>query len=120
MYFPNERVNTLTRELGQLVVVQNVALEKLLWKEGFYLTPAQADAAQEPYTGFNCAADTWDGEDTHYWFTTEVTVPESFDGKPLWIGVTTQQNGWDASNPQFPVFPGRQRYPSSGNGYQPP
>ena len=41
MYFPNERVNTLTRELGQLVVVQNVALEKLLWKEGFYLTPAQ-------------------------------------------------------------------------------
>ena len=104
MYFPKQRVNTLTKELGQLVVVQNVALEKLSRKEGFYLTPAQADAAQTPYTAFICATDTWDGEDTHYWFTVQVTVPESFDGKPLWIGVTTQQNGWDASNPQFLFF----------------
>lgn len=104
MYFSKERVQTLTQELAKLVVVQDLELKELRCKEGFYLTPAEADAAPAPYRPFDCASGTWDGIDAHYWFTAQITVPDSFAGKPLWISISTQQEGWDATNPQFLFF----------------
>ena len=47
----------------------------------------------------------WYGPDRHYWFRAEITVPESFAGRSLWLHVRTQIDEWDdAKNPQFLLF----------------
>ncbi len=46
---------------------------------------AEADASKEPWTSFDTVNDRWYGPDKHYWFRTTITIPESFDGKNLWM-----------------------------------
>lgn len=104
MYFAKERVDMITRELAGLITVQNRPIPSFQIKKGFYVNPAEADAAPEAYTEFCCETDHWDGPDEHYWFRTELTVPEEFDGKPLWLYFCTQKVYWDAVNPQFLLF----------------
>ena len=103
MYFAKERVNIITNELAGLTTVQSLPISGIRIKKGFYLTPAEADAAAAPYEPFGEGSH-WDGPDDHYWFTFDLTVPESFDGKPLWLYFCTQKTYWDAVNPQFLLF----------------
>ena len=98
MYFAKERVNIITNELAGLTTVQSLPISGIRIKKGFYLTPAEADAAASPYEPFGEGSH-WDGPDDHYWFTFDLTVPESFDGKPLWLYFCTQKTYWDAVNP---------------------
>ena len=83
MIFAKERVDVITNELAGLITVQNCPINTFEYKKGFYVNPAEADGADVPYAPFHCETDTWAGPDEHYWFRTELTVPESFDGKPL-------------------------------------
>ena len=47
----------------------------------------------------------WYGPDAHYWFKADMTVPDSFDGRPLWLYVRTQIDEWDdGKNPQFLLY----------------
>ncbi len=103
MYFAKERVNIITNELAGLTTVQSLPISGIRIKKGFYLTPAEADAAAAPYEPFGEGSH-WDGPDDHYWFTFDLTVPESFDGKPLWLYFCTQKTYWDAVNPQLLLF----------------
>lgn len=50
------------------------------------------------------SADRWYGPDKHYWFRTTITIPESFDGKNLWMRVHAGLDDWDGRNPQFLLF----------------
>ena len=104
MYYVKERAEKIIQQLKDLITVQNVPIERCKIKKGFFVNPQEADAAAQPYEDFCCAADKWTGFDDHYWFTAEVTVPESFDGKPLWLYFCTQRIGWDAISPQFLLF----------------
>ena len=60
---------------------------------------------KEPWTSFDTVNDRWYGPDKHYWFRTTITIPESFDGKNLWMRVHAGLDEWDdGRNPQFLLF----------------
>lgn len=81
--FAKERVNLICSQLKGWSVVQKVPLVHMQVKEGCFITPEEADAAPGEWKKFDMGRDHWYGLDRHYWFRTEVTVPESFDGKEL-------------------------------------
>ena len=103
--FAKERVNLICNQLKGWSIVQKVHLDSMQVKEGCFITPAEADAAPGEWKNFDMGKDHWYGPDRHYWFRTEVTVPESFDGKELWLRIHTGLNDWDdGRNPQFLLF----------------
>ena len=129
MDFLDKRISVICDELKRLSVKQKIPITTWQIKPGNYLTPAEADAAAEPYAEFghqetydltrylmggykddpdsavNNKISHWYGPDKHYWFRTEITVPESFAGRSLWLHIQSQIEEWDdAKNPQFLVF----------------
>lgn len=105
MILGKERVTVLARELKKVSKVQGATINQWQKKSGEYLDPAAADASGEPWEAFDSRKDHWYGPDKHDWFRTAVTVPECFDGKPLWLIIHTQIDEWDdAKNPQFLLF----------------
>lgn len=99
-----ERVNKILEDIGSFINVQNVSITNWQIKKGFFLTPQEADASETEWKKFDSLIDIWPGPDEHYWFRTEIVVPESFDKKPLWLNFVTQCTFWDAVNPQFLLF----------------
>ncbi len=104
MRYIDRRIQVICNELKKLSVVQSVPISDWYQKEGKYNRPQEAEASDRPWKRFDCRTMHWYGPDCHYWFYTEFTVPEQFDGKPLWIQVKTNINHWDAINPQFLLF----------------
>ena len=105
MKFVKERVNVICQELARLSISQKIKITDMQVKNGCYITPAEADASEEPWTSFDTVNDRWYGPDKHYWFRTTITVPESFDGKNLWMRVHAGLDDWDdGRNPQFLLF----------------
>ena len=103
--FLDKRVNNICNELKKLTVKQRYETTHWLYKIGNFLRPENADEDPVPFEPFDCKTMHWYGPDIHYWFRADVTVPESFDGKPLWMHVCTQIDEWDdAKNPQFLLF----------------
>lgn len=103
--FLDKRVNNICSELKKLTVKQRYETTHWLYKTGNFLRPENADEDPAPFEPFDCKTMHWYGPDIHYWFRADVTVPESFDGKPLWMHVCTQIDEWDdAKNPQFLLF----------------
>ncbi|MEG2672817.1 MAG: alpha-mannosidase, partial [Ruthenibacterium sp.] len=105
MIFAKERVEVIAAQLKKFSVAQSVPLCTWQVKEGFWLTPAEADADALAWSTFDSATMHWYGPDRHYWFRTNFTVPKTFEAKPLWLLLRTQIEEWDdAKNPQFLVF----------------
>ena len=129
MEFLDKRIQVICDELQRLSVRQRAPITAWQIKPGNYLTPAEADAAEAPYALFdhqetydlkkfltggyngqpyeavNAKIAHWYGPDQHYWFRTEVAVPESYAGRSLYLHLQTQIEEWDdAKNPQFLVF----------------
>ena len=105
MSFLDKRINGICTELQKLSVKQKFPTDSWVYKPGNFLRPEDADADAAPFEPFDCRTMHWYGPDKHYWFRTEVTVPESFAGKSLWLHIQSQIEEWDdAKNPQFLVF----------------
>ena len=105
MRYLDKRVGVICDQLKKLAVVQRIPVENLIYKEGRYLRPEEADAAEGEFKSFDSRTMHWYGPDKHYWFRFDLTVPESFDNKPMWLKVRTQIDEWDdAKNPQFLLF----------------
>ena len=105
MFFLDKRAQVICDELKKESVRQKVLIENWEVKEGNFIRPEDAAAAEAPFEPFDARTMHWYGPDKHYWFRTQITVPESFDGKPLWLNVRTQIEEWDdAKNPQFLLF----------------
>ncbi len=105
MAFLDKRINVICDQLRQLRFKQTMALTDMQYKEGNFFRPADADNACAPWQAFDCKTMHWYGPDKHYWFRTAFTVPQSFEGKTLFINVRTQIEEWDdAKNPQFLLF----------------
>lgn len=105
MDFLDKRINGICTELKKLSVKQKAPTDNWLIKAGNFVHPADAEADPAPFTPFDCRTMHWYGPDKHYWFRGQVTVPDSFEGKPLWMHVCTQIEEWDdAKNPQFLLF----------------
>lgn len=104
MMYLDKRIQVICNELKREAIRQTVPVAGLCMKRGFFLRPEDAEADPSPFVPFDSATDHWYGPDEHYWFRATVTVPESFDGRSLWLKVCTQAGGWDARNPQFLAF----------------
>ena len=105
MIFAKERVQVICDQLKKFSKVQKVELAQWQVKEGNFLRPADAETAAGAWEPFDSRNMHWYGPDRHYWFRTEFTVPEEFDGKPLWLIFHTQIEEWDdGKNPQFLLF----------------
>lgn len=104
MNYRRERIEKISSDINSLINIQNININDWIVKEGTFYRPEQADAAEQPFENFNSEINQWIGNDRHYWFRTTVTVPQSFNGKSLWLYLSTQKTFWDAINPQFLVF----------------
>lgn len=105
MKFARERVGVIVQQLGKLSIRQKDKLTDWQMKKGCYITPQEADESQEPWEAFDTDHQHWYGPDKHYWFRNEITVPEEFEGRNLWIRVHTGLDDWDdGRNPQFLLF----------------
>ena len=105
MEFLDKRILGVCNELKKLAVRQRVAINNWQYKRGNFVYPSQARTGGGPFTPFDCRTMRWYGPDEHYWFGAEYEVPESFDGKSLWLCVRTQIDEWDdGKNPQFLLF----------------
>ena len=106
MEFLDRRIEVICNELKKLSVKGQYVSTGWKYKEGLYLTPAEADAdkAKHPFRPFDAGKMHWYGPDAHYWFRGTFRVPKELSGKQLWMYVATQIEGWDARNPQFLFF----------------
>jgi alpha-mannosidase len=105
MRYIDRRIGVICDQLAKLAVVQKIPIESLVYKEGKYLRPEDADAAEVEFKPFDSKLMHWYGPDRHYWFRADFTVPESLDNKPMWLKVRTQIEEWDdGKNPQFLLF----------------
>lgn len=105
MKFIKERIGVICSQLKDAVTVQSVHLYNWQKKDGCYIDVNEADKADGDFEPFDASRDRWYGKDAHYWFRSQITVPDSFDGKNLWLHIRTQLEDWDdGRNPQFLVF----------------
>ncbi|MCD8022228.1 MAG: alpha-mannosidase, partial [Lachnospiraceae bacterium] len=105
MWFIDKRIKVICDELKRLTVVKRVPVGNLLYKKGLYFRPEEVDASDTGLEEYNRGFTKWYGPDEHYWFRTDYTVPEEFEGKTLRLHVATQIREWDdGKNPQFLLF----------------
>lgn len=105
MDFLDKRVIVICEQLKKLAVKQNQPVTAFQYKKGFFERPKDADASGEAWAEFDSKSMHWYGPDAHYWFRTELSVPESMDQKHVWMHVSTQIDEWDdGRNPQFLLF----------------
>lgn len=105
MKYAKERGTIIAGQLKQLSTVKSINIDEWKMKVGCYLNIEEVDKAKEPFTAFYSQAMRWYGPDKHYWFRTNIKVPDEFDKKPIWLHIRTQLEHWDDSrNPQFLVF----------------
>lgn len=104
MYFVVERTRTICKELLTLSVSEKMPVANLEMKEGFFITPEEANSAAAPWISFDSEKDMWGGFDMNCWFKATATVPQEYRDQTLRLSFQTSSSGWDASNPQFLLF----------------
>lgn len=105
MVFLDKRIRVICDELKKLSVVQKVPVYDWKYKKGNYVYPRDAEEAKAEWEQFDCKTMHWYGPDEHYWFRGEFTVPQSMEGKAVWMNVKTQIEEWDdGKNPQFLLY----------------
>ena len=105
MVFLDKRAQVICDELKKLNVRQRRTIDAWFYKKGNFIRPHDAEADETPFLPFDSRIMHWYGPDAHYWFKADMTVPDSFDGRPLWLYVRTQIDEWDdGKNPQFLLY----------------
>ena len=105
MVFLDKRAQAICDELKKLSVRQRRTIDAWFYKKGNFIRPHNAEADETPFLPFDSRIMHWYGPDAHYWFKADMTVPDSFDGRPLWLYVRTQIDEWDdGKNPQFLLY----------------
>ena len=105
MRYLDERVWVILNELRPLIDRQHIDITKWQIKKKLFMRPCEADKDETPWENFDSAKDRWYGKDTYYWFRSQFTVPQSMDGKCIFLKIHTQIEEWDdGRNPQFLLF----------------
>ena len=126
MYFIEERIQVICNQMKLLRFRDSTPLTKWAYKPGLFFHPEEAEGGA-PWQDFDCETmrfySEYDGSDqfegkfqghggdfhgiqgSHYWFRTDVAVPEKYAGKSVWLKIHTQIEEWDdGKNPQFLIF----------------
>lgn len=105
MKFLSNRVEVICRELKRLKRKQRFDITEWFYKEGFFLSPSEAEQSETEWDTFDCNGMHWYGLDRHYWFRKTYTVPKELEGKPIWFFAGDHLDDWDdGKNPQFLLF----------------
>lgn len=105
MIFAKERAEVICKQLKNGIYQNKLELTAWKKKHGNFLRPQDAEQAPAPWEDFDSRAMFWHGPDAHDWFYTELELPESLAGRPVWLLLNTQIDEWDdAKNPQFLLF----------------
>ena len=127
MYFIDQRIRVICDQLKRLRFLDSTPLTRWQYKRGLYFRPEEADKNGPAWEDFDSETMRWyadyagtdqfegkfkgHGGDfhgipgTHYWFRAQVTVPEKYDRKSVWLRIRTQIEEWDdGKNPQFLIF----------------
>jgi alpha-mannosidase len=105
MDFIDKRIQVICDQLKKLSIVQKFPIENWKYKKGNFIYPRDVEHSNEQWVDYDSRSMHWYGPDQHYWFRTEFTIPDQFNGKPLWVHVKTQIDEWDdGRNPQFLLF----------------
>lgn len=105
MKFAKERAQVICDQLKKAACLQQQELTDWQVKEGLFLRPEEAETDEQAWAAFDSRTMHWYGPDRHDWFRATLTVPKSFDGRPLWFRIRTQIDEWDdGKNPQFLLF----------------
>lgn len=105
MYFLEQRVERICKELKELVTVRKRPLLEIQYKKGLFFYPDEAEKSKQSWQSFVPGKSRWHGPDQHYWFRAAYSIPTEFREKTLCLMVKTQVEGWDdAKNPQFLLF----------------
>lgn len=105
MIFAKERAQVICDQLKKAACLQKQEITEWKVKKGLFLRPEEAERDAQEWKLFDSSTMHWYGPDQHYWFRTMLTVPESFEGRPLWFRIRTQIDEWDdGKNPQFLLF----------------
>ena len=105
MYFIDKRIQVICDELRRERIRDRSAMGCWSYKKGLFFRPEEADAAAASFEHFDCSSMHWYGPDKHYWFRADLTVPESFAGRSVWMNIRTQIDEYDdGKNPQFLLF----------------
>lgn len=106
MYFMDERIRRICSEIEKLYIYpDNESINGYKMKEGTFKGGEVCSIDTLDWNYFESGKDRWGGRDKHYWFRTEVIIPERFSGKPVVYELKTGREGeWDAVNPQFLVY----------------
>src|SRR5574344_616358 len=105
--FLHKRIGVICSELKRLSVRQSVPVTDWMYRKGKFLHPQEADQNTDgnAFEKFDSSSMRWYGKDEHYWFRSTCRVPDSFEGKQLWLKIHTQIDEWDdGRNPQFLLF----------------
>ena len=105
MRYLDERVWVILREFRPLIERQHIDITKWQTKKKLFMRPEEADQDSMPWEAFDSSTDRWYGKDVYYWFRAQFTVPQSMDGKCIFLKIHTQIEEWDdGRNPQFLLF----------------
>ena len=127
MYFIDQRVQVICNQMGNFRFRERQPLLDWEYKHGQFFRPEEAEASPAPWEKFDCRTMHWyavcdgsnefegkfQGQTTdfkgipgeHYWFRSKAVIPESMDGKSVWLKIRTQIEEWDdGKNPQFLIF----------------
>lgn len=104
MYFQLERIERILKELESYIYSQEVPVDMYRFKECGYNSYHLLEEDGENWDIFK-RGDRYGGTDKHFWFKTQIAIPETFEGKTVVYKVSTGREGeWDALNPQFFIY----------------
>lgn len=104
MYFTQERLERICDELKEYTRRDHREVESFKFKEGKFKDGYQQNLDVSSWEIFD-AKERWGGKDKHFWFRTELSIPETYAGKTVVFEVKTgREKEWDALNPQFLIY----------------
>ena len=103
-YFRLERAMKIANAIRGFETPESVAVTGLKICFGDFRGPESPDYDISAWEPLSDGDDTYGGANTYFWICGTLTIPEAFDGKAVRLYVSTDQNGWSPSNPNFIVF----------------
>lgn len=107
MYFIEERIKRILKELKDYIYQDPHKITEYKSKKGYFKCGEATDLDTSVWEEYDTSK-RWGGyeeKDRHYWFRTEIVIPEVLRDKEVVYHMTTGEDGdWDLANPQMLVY----------------
>lgn len=104
MIYLLERIDKICREIQKHVYRKSIVYSDYKYVDGNYHNiDLIKNVSDDQWRNFK-SGDLWGGRDCHGWFKFTITIPEDFENQTVALHLSTFEEGWDATNPQFIVY----------------